>query len=84
MVKEQSISTDCANPRLIRNNAKLQSFLGTQQKMDKFSWEVLMYPCSPDLRPSDFYMFQSLQNSLGSVRPLTEDYLNYSWHVFWP
>ncbi|KAJ0178716.1 hypothetical protein K1T71_005491 [Dendrolimus kikuchii] len=41
----------------------------TQQKLREFGWEVLMHPpYSPDLAPSDFHLFRSLQNSLGSVR----------------
>ncbi|KAL0880854.1 hypothetical protein ABMA27_002037 [Loxostege sticticalis] len=35
----------------------------------EFGWEVLMHPpYSSDLAPSDFHLFRSLQNSLGSVR----------------
>ncbi|GBP48604.1 hypothetical protein EVAR_27990_1 [Eumeta japonica] len=37
--------------------------------MREFGWGVLMGPpCSPDLAPSDFHLFRSLQNSLDSVR----------------
>ena len=37
----------------------------TRQKLLQLSWEVLTYlSYSPDIAPSDFYLFQSLQNSL--------------------
>ncbi|CAH2244527.1 jg7678 [Pararge aegeria aegeria] len=50
------------------DNARPYTSLATQQKLREFCWEVLMYPpYSPDLTPSDFHLFRSLQNSLGSV-----------------
>ncbi|GBP53266.1 Histone-lysine N-methyltransferase SETMAR [Eumeta japonica] len=43
--------------------------LATQQIVREFGWEVLMHPhYSSDLTPSDFHLFQCLQNSLGKVR----------------
>ncbi|KAJ0183521.1 hypothetical protein K1T71_001497 [Dendrolimus kikuchii] len=51
------------------DNARPHTSLATQQKLREFGWEVLMHPpYSPDLAPSDFHLFRSLQNSLGSVR----------------
>ncbi|CAH2226577.1 jg24368 [Pararge aegeria aegeria] len=51
------------------DNAKPYKSLATQQKLREFGWEVLMQPLySPELAPSDFHLFRSLQNSLGSVR----------------
>ncbi|KAJ0183883.1 hypothetical protein K1T71_000306 [Dendrolimus kikuchii] len=47
----------------------LSTLASTQQKLREFGWEVLMHPpYSPDLAPSDFHLFRSLQNSLGNVR----------------
>ena len=51
------------------DNARPHTSLATQQKLRKFGWEVLMHPpYISDLAPSDFHLFRSLQNSLGSVR----------------
>jgi [histone H3]-lysine36 N-dimethyltransferase SETMAR len=51
------------------DNARPHTSIATQQKLREFGWEVLMHPpYSPDLAPSDFHLFRSLQNSLGSVR----------------
>ena len=37
----------------------------TRQKLLRFGWEVMLHlPYSPDLAPSDYYLFRSLQNSL--------------------
>ncbi|XP_018306549.1 histone-lysine N-methyltransferase SETMAR-like [Mycetomoellerius zeteki] len=41
----------------------------TRQKLKELGWEVLMHPpCSLDLAPSDYYLFQSLQNFLNFVK----------------
>ncbi|KOX74647.1 Histone-lysine N-methyltransferase SETMAR [Melipona quadrifasciata] len=37
----------------------------TRQKLLELGWDVLSHPpYSPDLAPSDFHLFRSLQNSL--------------------
>ena len=37
----------------------------TRQKLLQLGWEVLIHlSCSPDIVPSDFHLFWSLQNSL--------------------
>ncbi|XP_011069255.1 PREDICTED: histone-lysine N-methyltransferase SETMAR-like [Acromyrmex echinatior] len=47
------------------NNARPHTSLMTCQKLRELDWEVLMHPpYSPDLAPSDYYLFRSLQNSL--------------------
>ncbi|KAJ0177089.1 hypothetical protein K1T71_007098 [Dendrolimus kikuchii] len=64
------------------NNARPHTSLATQQKLREFGWEVLIHPpYSPDLAPSDFHLFRSLQNSLGSVRLTSrEDCQNHLSH----
>ncbi|GBP14041.1 Histone-lysine N-methyltransferase SETMAR [Eumeta japonica] len=56
----------------------------TRQILSEFGWEVLMHPpYRPDLTPSDFHLFQSLPNSLGSVRLTSgEDCQNYLSQFF--
>ena len=47
------------------DNATPHTSLATRQKLLRLSWKVILHrPYSPDLAPSDYYLFQSLQNSL--------------------
>jgi len=40
-----------------------------RQKLRELSWEVLMHPpYSPDIAPSYYHLFRSLQNSLNGVK----------------
>ena len=48
-----------------RDDAKPHVSLMTRQKLLQLGWEVLIHPpYSPDIAPSDFHLFRSLQNSL--------------------
>lgn len=51
------------------DNARPHTSLTTRQKLRELGWEVLMHPpYSPDLAPSDYHLFRSLQNSLNGVK----------------
>lgn len=50
------------------DNARPHTSWATRQKLRRLGWEVLMHPpYSPDLAPSDYHLFRSLQNSLNGV-----------------
>lgn len=47
------------------DNARPHTSLETRRKLIELGWDVLVHPpYSPDLAPSDFHLFRSLQNSL--------------------
>jgi len=51
------------------DNARPHTSLMTRQKMKALGWDVLMHPpYSPDLAPSDYHLFRSLQNSLNGLK----------------
>lgn len=57
------------------DNARPHSSITTQQKLRELGWDVLMHPpYSPDLAPSDFHLFRSLQNSLGSIKLTSKEH----------
>jgi len=56
------------------DNARPHTSLQTRQKLLELSWDILPHPpYSPDLAPSDYHLFRSLQNSLNGRRFTSEE-----------
>lgn len=85
-IKETRPSLACRKGIVFHHdNARPHTEIVTQQKLNALGWEVLSHPpYSPDIAPSDYYLFRSLQNyltgkkfkSFGSVSKAVADYFN--------
>lgn len=59
---------------LHHDNARPHAALGTRQKIAELGWEILPHPpYSPDLAPSDYHLFLSLQNFLRGKKLKNEE-----------
>lgn len=54
---------------LQHNNARPHVALSVKNYLERSDWEVLLHPpYSPDIAPSDFHLFQSMQSALSGER----------------
>ncbi|CAK9801764.1 Histone-lysine N-methyltransferase SETMAR [Anthophora plagiata] len=62
-----------------QDNARPHTSLVTRQKLLQLEWDTMPHPpYSPDLAPSDYYFFRSLQNFLdGKTFTLNEEVKNH-------
>lgn len=68
---------------LHHDNARPHTALATRQKIADLSWEILSHPpYSPDLAPSDFHLFLSLQNFLNGKKYKNETDVDQALHKF--
>jgi [histone H3]-lysine36 N-dimethyltransferase SETMAR len=60
--------------RFLHDNARPHTAKKTMQKLLEQGWEVMPHPAySPDLAPSDYHLFRSLQNHLNEKHFVDED-----------
>lgn len=62
---KRPVLANCKGVVFHHDNAKSYTSLVTRDKLLELGWNVLSHPpYSPDLEPSDYHLFRSLQNSL--------------------
>ena len=68
---------------LHHDNARTHTTGATQNKIMSFNWEVLPHPpYSPDIAPSDYHLFRSLQNHLSNKIYENDDQLKNDLNLF--
>ena len=65
LIKKRPALMNRKIPLLLHDNAKPHVSKNVQETLDDLGWEILPHPpYSPDIAPSDFYLFRTLQNDL--------------------
>lgn len=65
-LKHQGVKS--SKTKLLQDNAKPHTSEMTLQKLEELGWEVIPHPpYSPDLAPSDYHLFRSMQHSLAGT-----------------
>ena len=65
VIEKRPELANCKSVIFHHDNATPLTPLTTRQKIFRLGWETMLHsPYIPDLAPSDYYLFRSLQNSL--------------------
>uniref|UniRef100_A0A8R1EIY6 Histone-lysine N-methyltransferase SETMAR n=1 Tax=Caenorhabditis japonica TaxID=281687 RepID=A0A8R1EIY6_CAEJA len=75
-MKEQHALLRPGAPRnlLLPDNTRPHVALATKDKLQAPDIEILPHPpCSPDIAPTDYHLFRSLQNSLKDMKPFRDN-----------
>ncbi|EFN64341.1 Histone-lysine N-methyltransferase SETMAR, partial [Camponotus floridanus] len=65
MEKRSAVASNRRKVILLHDNARPHVANSVKETLMQFEWEVLPHPVySPDLAPSDYYLFRSMQHGL--------------------
>ena len=65
------------------DNARPHTSMATRKKLLELGWEVMCHPpYSPDLAPSDYHLFRSLQNFLNGKNFIDDEEVENHLHQF--
>ena len=65
MHKRPSVASNRRKVILFDDNARPHVAIAVKQMLMELEWEVLLHPAySPDLTPSDYHLFRSMQHAL--------------------
>ena len=68
-----------------RDNARTHVAIPVKNYLENSAWEVLPHlSYSPDLAPSDYHLFRSMQNVLTEIRFTSEQGIKNLLHSSWP
>ncbi|CAO4387804.1 unnamed protein product [Caenorhabditis nigoni] len=68
------LGVDTSTTKFLHDNARPHVAKVTQQKIEELGWEIFGHPpYSPDLAPSDFHLFRSMQHSLAEMHFKSRD-----------
>jgi [histone H3]-lysine36 N-dimethyltransferase SETMAR len=76
LIQKQTALVSRKGVLLLHDNARPHVAAVVQEKIMELDWELLPHPpYSPDIAPSDYYLFRSLQNNLKDLSFENEDHV---------
>lgn len=82
-IKVKELRPEITIVRFLHDNAPAHRAKMTSEKLANLGWEVLPHPpYSPDLAPTDYYLFRALQNHIANIQFKDNDQLKIELEAF--